>query len=60
SNDILVLSSSINGRKILKNSKNYVFRHNKNNIDNYKVERFISIKSNNNLNKELSKKTILK
>lgn len=55
SNNQLILGVSKEGRKILKDSVEYTFRHDKSNIDNYKVERFLSIKSNNTLEENLKK-----
>ncbi len=59
-NEYIILASNDNGKDILRNSDNYNFRHTKDNIDNYKVERFINLKSNSKLEDELSKKMILK
>lgn len=56
----IILSMSEKGKAILKNSEDYKFRHDKQNTDNYRVERFISIKSENTLEIFLSKSTIIK
>ncbi len=59
-NEYIILASNNNGKDILRESNNYNFRHTKDNLDNYKVESFISLKSKNKLIDELSKKMILK
>lgn len=58
SDERIVLSFSKEGKNILKNIDNYSFGHKKNNDDNYKVELFLSIKSNNTLSELLSKKSV--
>ncbi len=56
----IVLGMNDNGKNILKSIKNYKFRHDKANDDNYRVERFISIKSEKNLEVFLSHMTVIK
>ncbi len=58
--EYIILAANDLGKEILRDSDNYNFRHTKENNDNYKVERFISIKSDSTLELELSKKMILK
>ncbi len=60
SKELIILAATNEGKKILKESDNYVFRHTKENNDNYKVERFISIKRKDKLDKLLSESMILK
>ena len=60
SDERIILAANKKGKKVLKDSKNYKFRHDKSNLDNYKVERFISIKSEETLKIHLSKNSILK
>lgn len=59
-NQDIILATNANGIDVLRDMEGYSFRHNKENIDNYKVERFISIKSNIDLVEQLSKKMIIK
>ncbi len=60
SDELIILASNDNGKNILRDIDNYKFRHSKDNDDNFKVERFISIKNESTLEVELSKSTILK
>ncbi len=59
-NNIIVLAMNDNGKDILRDLDNYEFRHTKENVDNYKVERFISLKVNYIIEEEISKRTIIK
>ncbi len=60
SDELIILASNNSGKDILRDLEEYKFRHSKNNNDNYKVERFLSIKNNSTVELELSKKTIFK
>ncbi len=60
SEELIILGSNDKGKDILRDMDNYKFRHSKDNEDNFKVERFITIKSNETLENELSKNTIIK
>ncbi len=60
SEELIILASNNNGKSVLRDIENYKFRHSKSNEDNFKVERFITIKSNETLEVELSKNTIIK
>lgn len=51
----IILASNIKGNSILKEIDNYFFRHDKMNVDNYNVERFLSLKTKENLSDRLSK-----
>ncbi len=57
SNKNIILAINNNGKNILKNNEPYSFRHDKENNDNYKVERFISIKDNISINEKIAKHT---
>lgn len=55
----IILASNIKGNAILKLiKKKYAFGHTRNNINNLKIENFISLKLNNKIDFELAKKTI--
>ncbi len=58
--DYIILASNSNGKEVLRDIDKYNFRHTQDNNDNYKVERFISIKDENTLEINLGKKMILK
>lgn len=58
SDNKIILSANNNGKDILRDIDEYEFRHNKNNQDNYIVERFLSLKSKAHLKDELGKSTI--
>ncbi len=60
SDELIVLSSNSLGKDVLRDLEGYNFRHSKDNNDNYRVERFLSLKNNSNIKTELSKKTIFK
>lgn len=60
SESIMILASNQNGNNVLRDNEDYHFRHSKDNIDNFKVERFISMKNEFSLEDELAKKMILK
>lgn len=56
----IILGTNEKGKQILKENSNYEFRHTQNNIDNLKVESFISLIDDFNLKERLSKQTIKK
>ncbi len=56
----IILGMNEKGKSILKDMEEYKFRHDKSNTDNYKVERFISIKSEKTLELYLSQMTVIK
>ncbi len=60
SEELIILASNDNGKEVLRDMENYKFRHSKSNEDNFKVERFITFKSDETLEVELSKNTIIK
>ncbi len=57
---LIVLATNNNGKDILRDMDSYEFRHSKDNIDNYKVEKFINIKSKETLEELLSKSALIK
>ncbi len=56
----IILASSNLGNDVLRDLNNYEFRHTKDNEDNFKVERFLSIKKNKTIEVELSKNGLKK
>ncbi len=60
SDEEIILATNDSGKDLLRDNQEYSFRHTKDNIDNYKVESFISLKSETTLEMELSKKMIIK
>lgn len=57
---LMILAMNNNGKDLLREVEEYDFRHTKENVDNYKVERFISMKTNYLIEEELAKMTKIK
>ncbi len=58
--ETIILATNDRGKDVLRDLERYEFRHTKDNVDNYKVERFLSLLKDHNIEEELSKRTIIK